>query len=101
MKKVYYVTTWDGEREKFTPQKGVRTGPCSLFGLRKALRKLNAMGYTAAKGGKFYNNTVLDIVKRIDFYRGRTTLHRTSIASTAPVHPPILTEVPDMNVRQQ
>jgi len=41
----YYVTTWDGERQAFTPQKGVRAGPYSKFGLRKALRRLQAMGY--------------------------------------------------------
>lgn len=67
----------------------------------KIAAKLNEMGYTAAKGGKFHNPAVLDIVKRLDFYRGRTTLHRTSISTTAPVHPPILTTGDlHMNVRQ-
>lgn len=46
-KAVYYVTTWDSERQEFTPQKGVRTGPYTLFGLRKALRTLRGMGYQA------------------------------------------------------
>lgn len=41
----YDVTTWDGEKQEFTPQKGVRRGPYTLFGLRKALRKLKDMGY--------------------------------------------------------
>lgn len=41
----YFVTTYDTKIEDFTPQRGVRTGPYSLFGLRKALRKLRAMGY--------------------------------------------------------
>lgn len=45
MKPRYYVTTWDTYRQEFTPQKGVRTGPYSLFGLRKAIRKLRAIGY--------------------------------------------------------
>lgn len=45
----YYVTTWDAERKKFTPQKGVRTGPYRLFALRKALRTLRGMGYSATK----------------------------------------------------
>ncbi len=45
MRPRYYVSTWDGERQKFTPQKGVRTGPYSMFGLRRALRKLRSMGY--------------------------------------------------------
>lgn len=46
----YYVQTWDAELQKFSPQKGIRTGPYSQFGLRKALRKLRDMGYMARKG---------------------------------------------------
>lgn len=47
----YYVTTWDAERQQFTPQRGVRTGPHSLWGLRRALRKLQELGgYTADRG---------------------------------------------------
>lgn len=42
----YYVHTWDGEKQKFTPQVGVRCGPYSLWGLRKAIRKLRDMGYS-------------------------------------------------------
>jgi hypothetical protein len=49
----YDVTTWDIEREKFTPQRGVRRGPWSKWGLRKALRRLNEMGYTARKGDAY------------------------------------------------
>ena len=45
MKPRYYVTTWDTEKQLFTPQAGVRTGPYSLFGLRKALRALQEHGY--------------------------------------------------------
>ncbi len=41
----YYVKTWDTYKTGFTPQKGVRKGPYTLFGLRKAIRKLRAMGY--------------------------------------------------------
>lgn len=37
-------------KQTFTPQRGVRTGPYSLWGLRKPLRKLRAMGYSARKG---------------------------------------------------
>ena len=43
----YYVDTYDPEKEKFTPQRGVRRGPYTLFGLRTALRKLRDMGYQA------------------------------------------------------
>ena len=52
MKRYYYVTTWDCNRCRFTPQRGVRAGPYSLFGLRKALRRLQGMGYdTSRRGG--------------------------------------------------
>jgi hypothetical protein len=43
------VTTWDTDRQTFTPQAGVRTGPYSKFGLRRALRALRGMGYSAAR----------------------------------------------------
>jgi len=49
MKARYYVTTWDYEKHDFTPQKGVRTGPWSLWGLRKAIRKLRDLGYSAGR----------------------------------------------------
>jgi hypothetical protein len=45
----YRVLTWDIDLQKFTPQKGVRSGPYTLFGLRKALRKLREMGYSARR----------------------------------------------------
>ena len=43
--KLYRVLTWDSERQAFTPQRGVRSGPYTLFGLRRPLRKLRTMGY--------------------------------------------------------
>ena len=46
MRRRYYVLTWDAEEQDWTPQQGVRTGPYSLWGLRRALRKLQAMGYS-------------------------------------------------------
>lgn len=45
----YEVLTWDPETGRFTPQKGVRKGPYTLFGLRKALRQLREMGYAARR----------------------------------------------------
>ena len=45
----YYVTTWDRELEEYTPQKGVRKGPWSLFGLRKPLRMLREMGHDVSR----------------------------------------------------
>ena len=50
VKAKYYVTTWDMDRQEFTPQRGVRTGPYTLFSLRRALRELRAAGYDARKG---------------------------------------------------
>lgn len=51
----YYVTTWDTDRQRFTPQQGVKCGPWSLWGLRKALRLLREMGY----GGRRSDNSIL------------------------------------------
>ncbi len=45
----YYVRTWDSDRQQFTSQRGVRAGPYTLFGLRKALRKLRTLGYAASR----------------------------------------------------
>lgn len=42
---LYDVLTWDTDLQKFTPQTGVRRGPYTLFGTRRALRKLAQMGY--------------------------------------------------------
>ncbi len=50
-KPTYEVLTWDTDRQKFTPQIGVRRGPWSLWGLRRALRKLNEMGYDTRRAG--------------------------------------------------
>lgn len=55
MRPRYYVTTWDMDSQVFTPQVGVRTGPYSLWGLKRALRKLQAMGYSCDRG----DNSVL------------------------------------------
>lgn len=47
---VYRVLTWDCEKEKFTPQKGVRSRVHGLGGLRRALRALRNMSYEADRG---------------------------------------------------
>ena len=47
MKHKYYVLTYDWEKEKYTPQKGVRSGPYNIWGLRRALRLLQKLGYEA------------------------------------------------------
>lgn len=54
-KPTYSVLTWDTTKQDWTPQYGVRTGPYRLMGLRRALRKLRAMGYDGCKG----DNSVL------------------------------------------
>ena len=45
----YYVYTWDMDLQRFTPQSGVRCGPYSLWGLRRALRRLQSMGYDCGR----------------------------------------------------
>lgn len=47
----YRVTTWDANKQRFTPQQGVRCGPYKLFELRKALRRLEEMGYDIDRHG--------------------------------------------------
>lgn len=42
----YEVLTWDMDKQAFTPQQGVRRGPYTIHGLRRALRKLREMGYS-------------------------------------------------------
>lgn len=50
----YCVLTWDTDLARFTPQQGVRRGPYSLWGLKRALRKLRHLGYSCdyrSRGG--------------------------------------------------
>jgi hypothetical protein len=42
---MYRVLTLDPDTGEFTPQPGVLPGPYSLFGTRKALRRLRELGY--------------------------------------------------------
>jgi hypothetical protein len=44
-KRRYEVLTWDVQKQTFTPQQGVRRGPYTLWGLKRALRKLQRLGY--------------------------------------------------------
>lgn len=41
----YEVLTWDIDKQTWTPQQGVRRGPYSLWGLKRAMRKLQSIGY--------------------------------------------------------
>ncbi len=50
-KQKYRVTTRDLDKQTWTPQKGVRSGPYTLFGLREPLRKLRQMGYSLERWG--------------------------------------------------
>lgn len=50
-RKRYFVRTWDSDKQSFTPQKGVRVGPYTLMGLRKALRQLQGLGYDTSRAG--------------------------------------------------
>ena len=47
----YRVTTWDANKQRFTPQQGVRCGPYKLFALRRALRALQQVGYDTSRTG--------------------------------------------------
>jgi transcriptional regulator with XRE-family HTH domain len=60
-KRIYFVLTYDVEKERFTPQKGVSKGPYSLWGLRRALRKLQRLGYETDR-----NTPSVLIFKRIE-----------------------------------
>lgn len=57
----YEVLTWCMDRQGFTPQQGVRRGPYSLWGLKRALRKLQNMGYPCDRqhGGDCSDPSVL------------------------------------------
>jgi hypothetical protein len=46
---LFVIKTWDTDADEFTPQRGVRCGPYTLFGLRKAVRKLRRLGYPCCK----------------------------------------------------
>lgn len=52
MKARYFIETWDVEKQAYTPQKGVRRGPWSKWGLRRAIRKLREMGYACDYSSK-------------------------------------------------
>jgi hypothetical protein len=51
-RKRYEVLTWDTDKQKFTPQQGVRRGPYTLWGLKRALRKLQSYGYPCNYRGR-------------------------------------------------
>lgn len=50
-KPTYEVLTWDSDKGKFTPQRGVRRGPWGKWGLRRALRALRDIGYDVHRSG--------------------------------------------------
>lgn len=41
----YDILTWDTDEQTFTPQPGIRRGPWSRWGLRKAIRMARGAGY--------------------------------------------------------
>jgi hypothetical protein len=52
-KHYYDVTTWEPDGGGFTPQVGCRRGPWSKWGLRKALRRLQELGYETRRREAF------------------------------------------------
>lgn len=63
MKPRYYVETWDHRLETYTPQEGVRTGPYTLWGLRRAIRKLRAGGYACNYSSKIGGDPSVSIYR--------------------------------------
>ncbi len=56
----YEVLTYDIDTGEFTPQQGLKRGPWSKWGLRRALRRLRRMGYEGTR----QDNSIL--VQRIN-----------------------------------
>jgi hypothetical protein len=52
-KRRYEVLTWDTKKQTFTPQPGVRRGPYTLWGLKRAMRKLQRIGYPCEYSSRF------------------------------------------------
>ncbi len=66
----YDVLTWDGQLGEYTPQRGVRCRNLTLWGLKRALKALRRMGYSAhyrrdADGGHSDNDPVTLVEKRV------------------------------------
>ena len=64
----YRVTTWDAERQEFTPQAVVRCGPYTLFGLRGPLRRLQQMGYECGRQGSSVLVEAYDVSRGENIY---------------------------------
>lgn len=56
----YYVWTWDTDTQSFTPQAGIHCGPWSL---RRAIRRLRAMGYSCGYSSKGSGDPSVKIVR--------------------------------------
>lgn len=59
-KAVFEVSTWDYEKQEFTPQKGVRHRVHGPAGLRRALRALSGMAYDT---GRWSTDVLVERVK--------------------------------------
>lgn len=64
MKPEYHIETWDSEAQTWSPQPGVRSGPYTLFGLRKAIRKLRKAGYPCNYDGKYGGDPSVKVTRR-------------------------------------
>lgn len=63
----YLITTRDPETDEFTPQKGCPHKVNGVAGLRKALRKLQGMGYETRHGHEeLYCDAADVLVERAD-----------------------------------
>lgn len=66
----YYLFTWDPAKQDFTPEPGVRCGPYTLFGLRKAFRNPKL---SSAVGGPIHRDHPSVLVERKDEPEGDKT----------------------------
>lgn len=64
----YDVGTWDSDKGDYTPQRGVRCRNLTIHGLRRALKALRGMGYSAhyvrEPNGEHYHNDSYVLVER-------------------------------------
>jgi len=66
----YYVKTIEPEKDAFTPQKGVRHGPWTKWGLRKAIRQLWALGYSCEYSSTLGYEDPSVLIYRVDGEKG-------------------------------
>ena len=49
----YEITTWDMDKQEFTPQRGIQTPAVGQSGLRRSLRAAENFGYDVRRRGGY------------------------------------------------